>query len=273
MAMDDTRTPRSSKSSRKKLASGVKEILTELVCFEFPIEWGGSKGDAHNDAGGLCRRLIAIGRMIGAIIQVFGKGVSAPNATKSAISIPVQIPIKDQQLVPHLTIHENFQRTAQELRNNVSKGLLRTHVEALTDLTLVPILRAVADNQVNGDAPPVLVSATGRHAIPVLEDQDFDQPVEEEASTQTGTFPISGIRIASTHDVFILSSGGLAIRADQRSALKLLCWNLQAIYDGAWVDGTIKRGEDRVWELEAGANLVTSTPIAGPEPNNHEQRH
>lgn len=271
MTMDDPKKPRNSKPQKTKPASEAKESPTETVCFEFPIEWGDASHDARHDAGGTCKRLIAIGKMIGSIIQVFGDGVGVPSATHSGITIPVQVPTKAQQLVPHPTLCENFERTAQELRDNVTKGLLRPHAVALSDQTLVPILKAIADNQVTGEAPPVLVDTSGRHEVPVLDSQDFDEPLEQEASTQTGTFPICGVRIGSTRDVLILSSGGLAIRADGAYALKILRWNLQVIYDGAWAEGRIDRGDDRVWELQAGAKLVTSDPIVGPQTDDDKQ--
>lgn len=239
------------------------ETLNAIV-FCFPI---GHRQDKPSDRGAKAggKRIVAIGKTVEAVGQTFGKSAAEPDFTTTAISVSVRMDTRNG-LFREQTVWEILENTARELRANVATGTPKRHTIALTDTTLVPLLKSVAQNQRNGDPAPQLVDDAGTHEIPVLDIQDFDEPVDEEPRQQTDTFRVVGFHITTENDVNLLFTYDcLAVRPTRAVEQQVLAWPCQIFRGKVWIEGTIVRNSEGVWQLADNAKVVLDESLLYPE--------
>lgn len=226
----------------------------------FPIDHRQDKPSDRGAKGG-GKRIVAIGRMVEAVGQAFGKLAAEPAFTKTVISVTVHAD-SSSGLFREQSVWEILERTARELRANVASGKPRRHTIALTDAALVPFLKSVAQNQRDGDPPPQLVDEAGKHEIPVLDMQDFDEPTDEEPRQQSDTFQVVGLHINTGNDMNLLFTNDcLAVRPDPVVEQQVLAWPCRIFRGKVWIEGTIIRDDEGVWQLTEGAKVVLGEPL------------
>lgn len=240
-----------------------ERMPSKKIRFEFSFQHRQEKPSDKGARGG-GKRLGFIGKMVEVIGQCF-RSAAEPIPTSAAILVPVREDA-DAEHFPTQTVWEVLERTAAELRANVATGKPRRHNIALTDTTLVPLLKAVAQYQREGDPAPMLVDDSGRHEIPILNVQDFDEPLEEDSGNQSDTFQVVGLRVTKHSDVQLLFTHDyLAVRPTPEIEQQMLTWPCHVFRGKVWIEGTIIRDDEGVWQLTEGAKVVMGEPLAYTE--------
>lgn len=253
------------KNHRSKLPDAVDKAFAR---FNFPLLMPPARGGVGDAVKRTGARLVGIGRMVEALGKAFPQGAKEPSVTQYAISITVQLERTFGLFTGH-SVSEILDLTAKQLQANVDSGDPKPHTQALTHKEFVPLLKLVSQYHQEGDPAPGVSDETGEHLIPILDQQDFDEPPAEDVREQSDTFQAHGIRITSKGVVELLfSSSFLAVRVGNTTEKQALAWPCSTFRNGVFVEGTITRDDDNVWHLKDGAKVVfcDSLPQDGVEP-------
>lgn len=179
------------RSLAQKQAEGVDE-KTQVIYIKFPLgDHHGSDSDGGSRVG-IGKTLVATGAMVAALEKTFGRDVLGTTFSDEFIWVALRVNHGDA-LFRGPTLRERLERSSRELPANVATGAPKPHRIALTDDTLVPLLKQITKSCHSGSVPPpILVDADGEYAIPVLDPQAYDEPEPSSAKELSRTFRVTG---------------------------------------------------------------------------------
>lgn len=234
--------------------------------FKFPL---GCRRDGESTVGsarGLGRDLVTVGVMVDCLEKKFGRDVIATTIADSYILVAIRTHRGDA-LFSGPSLWEAVQRTSEELDANVATGEPKPYGVALHDDTLVPFLKQISKSCRTGEVPsPILADDAGEHPMPVLDPQCFDQPEPLKSRVLSGTFRVTGICVGKDGTISLkLDHDSLWVQVEPAVERLASTWTLTIVRDGVWIDGKAIRLTSGIWQLQAGAKVVTHPALLADE--------